>query len=146
MPSNKPTGNIGEGQPADRGWIVQGYMLWRSGRPFTPPTDIIELADRIAVMVEIAGMRASDFNIMLVNNQLVISGFRERPKFENTVHHQLEIGFGEFRIEVLLPWLVAQEAVTATYREGFLQVDLPRQAPERVHVVDVNVEKQDENL
>lgn len=143
MPSSKrdkPLLPASETHAGDRTWIVQGYRIWRIGRQFTPPTDIIEREDRMIVLVEIAGMKSDDFKIVLVNNQLTISGYRERPRLENTVHHQLEIGFGEFRIEIILPWRVISDDVTATYREGFLQVDLPRQEAGSVQRVDVTVE------
>lgn len=146
MPNSKrekPLSPASETHAGDRAWTVQGYRIWHTGRQFTPPTDIIEREDRMIVLVEIAGMKSDDFKIMLMNDHLTISGYRERPRLENTFHHQLEIGFGEFRIEIVLPWAVVSDDVTATYREGFLQVDLPRQETGHVQRVDVTVEEQD---
>ncbi len=145
MPAKKArTTGLPEGLLSDRGWVVQGYMIWRSGRQFNPPTDIIELTDRIVVLVEIAGMKGDDFNIALMSNHLVVTGYRERSMLQNPAYHQVEIGFGEFRIEVVLPWSVKQEEVTATYRDGFLRIDLPRRETTQVHIVDVNVDQQNE--
>jgi HSP20 family protein len=109
----------------ERRWVIQTYSTWRA-RPFSPPTDIIELRDRLLVQVEIGGMSGSDFNITLLDTHLVISGVRPQPLFENPAFQQVEIGYGEFRIEVLLPWPVNHEAVSAAYHDGFLQVSLPR--------------------
>lgn len=118
-----------------RQWMVQGYTVWLTRRRFVPPTDVIELADKIIVLVEIAGMRANDFNVALNANQLVITGTREHPPFQNAAYHQVEINYGEFRVEVTFPWAVQQEGVTASYRDGFLQVELPRVPESRIHVV-----------
>lgn len=118
-------------------WSVQAVMVRRSSRKFTPPTDVIEFADRLVVLVEIAGMRTSDFQITLHHRQLVISGYRDRPPFDNPAYHRVEIGFGEFRVEVSLPWPVLPEEVSASYGDGFLQVDLPRLQPEHMHSIDV---------
>jgi HSP20 family protein len=114
-------------------------MNWRLSQRFSPPTDIIELPDhRIRVVVEIAGMQPENLNITLVNRTLVISGFRKRSVDGFTAYHQLEIGYGEFRLEVALPWAIEQGEVMANYQDGFLQVDLPRRADTKVAVIDVS--------
>jgi HSP20 family protein len=123
-------------------WVVQGYVVWRGNRHFVPPTDVIELADKILVVVEIAGMRANDFNISLLNRQLVISGTRERPALPNVAYHQVEIGYGEFRVEVQLPHMVERDRVNATYRDGFLQLELPLRSDGQQ--VTINVKEDDE--
>jgi HSP20 family protein len=127
-----------EMQSVDRHWLI---MIRQNTRPFTPPTDVIEMGDKVVILVEIAGMRTSDLSITLLDNQLVISGTRERPQFQHPAYHQVEIGFGEFRIEVNLPWSVERDGVSASYEAGFLQVELPRKTGRQIPIVDVtNVE------
>ncbi len=118
-------------------------MMMRSNRQFTPPTDVIEMSEKILVMVEIAGMRAGDFNIVLQNRQLTITGTRQRPGTEVAAYHQVEIGFGEFRIDLMLPWAASRDGVSATYEHGFLTIELPRKPVERVRVIDLDSQQQD---
>jgi HSP20 family molecular chaperone IbpA len=125
-------------------WVVQGYVVWRADRHFVPPTDVIELEDKVLVIVEIAGVRATDFTVSLVNRQLVISGMRERPTLPNAAYHQVEIGYGEFRVEVQLPQVVEGDGVTANYRDGFLYVELPRRSDGQQVIIHVNSEEGDE--
>ncbi|MFW5708692.1 MAG: Hsp20/alpha crystallin family protein [Chloroflexota bacterium] len=113
-------------------------MRWRIDKPFTPPFDVVETADQIVVMVEVAGMRGDDFNLTLTRDLLVISGVRHRPDFEPGAYHRLEIGYGEFRIPIPIPWSVQTDAVEATYREGFLTVNLPRHQERQIRVVDLD--------
>ena len=120
--------------PLQRLWME--YNTWHPSRQFVPPTDVIEFADRIRVLVEIAALRPSDLNITLQADRLVISGTRERPPLQNAAYHQVEIGYGEFRVEVMLHWSVVRDAVAATYRDGLLEVELPRQPESRVTVKD----------
>lgn len=80
-------------------------------------------------------MQTEDFNIKLLNDSLVISGMRRRPALEASAYHRVEIGFGEFRLEVALPWSVEQDAVSANYDNGFLQITLPRQPQRRISIV-----------
>lgn len=136
---------LSERTGADRRWVVQGYMIFRPNSQFTPPTDVIEFADKLVVLIEIAGMKAGDFSVSLTNSQLVVTGTRERPSFPEGAYRQVEIGYGDFRVEVTLPWSVDQDDVTAAYREGLLQIELPRRAERAVRVIDVNAPEEDTN-
>jgi len=116
--------------------MIQGYAVRLNiRRQFEPPTDVIELEDKIIVLVEIAGMRANDFNVALNGQQLVITGTRERPALQNAAYHQVEINYGEFRVEFSLPWNVSNQGVTAAYRDGFLHIEMPRVPENRIRVV-----------
>lgn len=120
------------------------YISRRAYRPFTPPTDVIELADKIVILVEIAGIRAEDLKITLLNQNLLITGFRERPRHSGPAYHQVEIVYGEFRIEVVLPWPVDSDSVSANYQDGFLTVELPRKAARQIPIAELKTaEKQD---
>lgn len=120
-------------------------MTWRLSRRFTPPTDIVEMPDhRLRVVVEIAGMQPDHLNITLMSQTLVISGSRNRYVDGSSAYHQLEIGYGEFRIEVSLPWSIEQGEVVANYQDGFLQVDLPRRAETKIAVIDASAREEAE--
>jgi HSP20 family protein len=123
----------------------RAIMMIRSNRPFVPPTDVIELVDRLLVVVEIAGMKTEDFNIMLQNRRLVISGTRARQLLKQSAYHQVEIGYGDFRVDLNLPFSADPEAVSAIYQHGFLQIELPRRPAERVNVVNLSDADQEEN-
>lgn len=112
-------------------------------RQFTPPTDIIELVDRLLVVVEIAGMSSEDFNIVLEKRHLTVSGSRQRSGSNAAAYHQVEIGYGPFRVDLNLPWDADREGVTANYEQGFLTIELPRQVSRTVHVVDLDAQEQD---
>jgi HSP20 family protein len=127
----------------DRPWSLRGYAVWQVNRPYKPPTDVVELPDRLIVMVEIAGMRANQIGVAMTDRELVISGVRERPAVNAVGWHQMEVGYGEFRVELTLPYPVERQAVSATYRDGFLHVELPRRADAQRYVIEVITEEQD---
>ncbi len=112
--------------------VVRRPNVWR------PPTDVMETDDRLIVLVEIAGMKTSDFNVAISPHQLIISGTRPAHLPGCTAYHQLEIGYGEFRTDVLLPWPVDEENIVARYEDGFLRVELPRLKPKTVRVIPVD--------
>lgn len=125
---------LSEDQTLNEKWVT----MIRSTRPFTPPTDVIELVDKILVVVEIAGMQTDHLNITLNDRRLSISGAREKPQHHNPAYHQVEIGFGDFRVELELPWSVERDTVSATYEAGFLEVELPRKSPRTIRVADAS--------
>ena len=62
---------------------------------WSPPTNVYETEEAYVVRVEIAGMREEDFEILLENNTLLISG--SRPDLtERRAYQQMEIRFGKF--------------------------------------------------
>jgi HSP20 family protein len=132
---SKNYGISDEVQPAEDKWAV---LVRHSNRTFSPPTDVIELADKLLVVIEIAGVRSSDLDITLLERHLVIRGLRKRSQHPNPAYHQVEIAYGEFRIEVMLPWTVNRDSVSATYESGFLQIELPRKPARNIRIVDNN--------
>ncbi len=120
--------------------VIQRYMVWWPNSTFVPPTDVLELSDRFVVRVEIAGMRAADINVSLIGRELSISGSRERPAIGATAYHQVEIGCGDFRVDVQLPQPVSQNSVSASYRDGLLVVELSKAADGQHVIIPVNSE------
>lgn len=120
--------------------IVRRWVIVHHTTVWHPPTDVYEQDGRLIVIVEVAGMRDGDFNVMLQGQQLTISGMRQRDAATDCAYHQLEIRFGEFRAEVSLPWPVVRDGVTATYQDGFLRVELPRAPKQKVQIVNVDPE------
>lgn len=113
-------------------FVVRHTHTWR------PPTDVVEEEDRLLVLVEIAGMKAGEFHITVDAQRLVISGSRAARGQTCVAYHQLEVRYGEFRTEVMLPWRVDRENVTAYYEDGFLRVKLPQLADENSRVITIN--------
>jgi HSP20 family protein len=95
---------------------------------WSPPTDFYETEEALVVRVEIAGMREEDFDVILENNTLFISG--SRPDLpERRAYHQMEIRFGKFTTAVALPVSVNVDDARAEYKDGFLTVTIPKTNP-----------------
>jgi HSP20 family protein len=107
-------------------WQVRSN-LW------SPPTDGYETGDAYIVRVEIAGMREDDFEVVLENNTLLISG--SRPDLpERRAYHQMEIRFGKFSTAIDIPGPVNVDDAFAEYKDGFLLVKLPKVKPNQIKV------------
>jgi HSP20 family protein len=92
---------------------------------WSPPTDLYETEEAYVVRVEIAGMREDDFEVLLENNTLLVSG--SRPDLtERRAYQQMEIRFGKFSTALNLPGPVNIEQARAEYKDGFLNIVLPK--------------------
>ena len=130
----KPTWNFTEevpySSPEGVHWrIAMRPHIWR------PPTDVYETEEAIVIRVEIAGMREQDFSVALEDRTLTIRGVRSDPT-ERRAFYQMEIPFGEFSTGVELPAQIVPEGVEAVYRDGFLQITLPKARPQHIQVGD----------
>jgi HSP20 family protein len=110
------------------GWQVNIHSY-----AWSPPTDVYETETSFVVRVEVAGMRESDFTINAEDNFLVISGVRsESPEWR--AYRQMEIRFGEFSTAVELPLGVDVSKADADYKDGFLNVILPKLKPTNIAI------------
>jgi len=111
----------------DRRRIVRAIEWQVRVRPnlWEPPSDLFETESAYMVRVEIAGMREQEISMTIDGDLLVITGIRgDTP--ERRAFHQMEIRFGEFTVAVILPGPVDEQAVSASYEDGFLLVTLPK--------------------
>jgi HSP20 family protein len=100
-----------------------------------PPTDVYETENTLIVRVEIPGMRENDFTIELNGRLLSIRGVRQDLD-ERRAYHQMEIRFGEFFIDIELPFHIEVSQVEAIYNNGFLRVILPRARPRQISIAE----------
>ena len=121
-------GFLQEPLPGHRWLLTRQHKVWR------PPTDVYETDSHVIVKVEIAGMQQEDFSVSLKAQVLMISGVRRDPA-EKLAYQQMEILYGQFETEVYIPWTVDEDAIKATYQDGFLCVLLSKAVPRRVPVV-----------
>ena len=111
-----------------------GSLKWK------PPTDVYETDDAVVVHMDIAGMRAGDFNVSLADGILTISGERLAPREGKRHYHAMEIQIGPFERRLRVPAPVDGDSVHATYDAGFLEVRLRKLPPRDSGTHSVRVE------
>ena len=111
-----------------------------SEQPWVPPADLVVQHDGARVIIELAGVPRESVHVRLRGRTLEVSGRRLPPQEPASAHyHRAEIYFGVFQRRVELPWHADQDAVTATYCDGMLEIRLKRAAG--VPATQVNVER-----
>lgn len=99
-----------------------------STRPWMPPVDIRETQDELIFVAELPGLSKENVNITLENNVLTISGERQLEKnVDRESYHRVERAYGSFARAFTLPSNVKSDKVNASFRDGLLQVVVPKQ-------------------
>ncbi len=96
-------------------------------RTWAPPVDIYETDDALVLKAELPGVSKDDVSIDIHQNTLILRGQRKHEaevKEEN--YHRVERAYGTFQRSFMLPTLVDQEHVQATYTDGVLELRLPK--------------------
>lgn len=104
-----------------------------------PATDVYETDEDVIVILELAGIADQEVEILVDGRDLTVRGERAalqgRP---GRLYSQMEICFGPFERALLLPSEVEPDAARASYRDGFLEIVLPkakRQVTRQVRIV-----------
>jgi len=85
--------------------------------------DLDETDKEVTVRVEAPGFEANDFDLQVQNNRLVV---KAEKKHEEDGKHGTSYRYGSFRRIVSLPPGLDAEHVDASYRNGVLEVHLPK--------------------
>lgn len=93
---------------------------------WVPPVDVAETQEKIIVRAEVPGMKQDDIQIEFENGLLTIRGERKLVKDEGVTFHRVERTFGNFSRSFTLPRTVDPEKISATYRDGVLEIEVPK--------------------
>jgi HSP20 family protein len=93
---------------------------------WAPPVDVAETQEKILVRAEVPGMRQEDISIEFDNGVLTLRGERKLEKSEGVTWHRVERIYGNFSRSFTLPRTVDPEKISASYRDGILEVDVPK--------------------
>jgi HSP20 family protein len=99
-----------------------------------PPVDVYETDTEVVVLVEMAGIGGEEIQLEIEGRVLALQG--QRPALRGPQHRtysQMEIANGPFRREMVLPAEVNVEQASVTYRDGILEVVLPKARPAGNH-------------
>lgn len=98
----------------------------RSGA-WLPRVDVFERDANLVVRAEVPGTDAESLDVTVEGGTLTIAGTRSfTSENENGGFHRKEIFEGQFKRTVLLPEGVDAEAITATSKDGMLEIVIPK--------------------
>ena len=94
---------------------------------WTPPVDVLERRDRIVLTAELPGFAEDQVQLRFEDGVLTLEGERRFEKeVDEARYHCVERSYGRFSRSFRLPANVDEEAITATFVNGLLVVELPK--------------------
>jgi HSP20 family protein len=94
---------------------------------WSPAVDIYETDEALVMKAELPGFGKDDIGIEMKENTLVIKGERKREdEVKEGNYHRMERVYGAFQRSFLLPTTVDREKVKASYKDGILELRLPK--------------------
>jgi HSP20 family protein len=111
----------------------------QAGGSWTPAVDVRETKDEFVFTVEVPGVHQKDVSVSVTGDLLTIKGerrFDERPA-ETWLH--VERAHGKFERTIQIPTSVQADKVRATYRDGLLEVMLPKAEEIKPREIQVDI-------
>ena len=107
---------------------------------WAPSVDIAETAEAFEIKAELPDVRKDDVRVTVEDGQLRISGERKQEKEEKgKKFHRVERSYGSFMRSFSLPENVDDSKLSAEYKDGVLNVRLPKTEKAKPRAIAVKV-------
>ena len=106
---------------------------------WTPAVDIHETEDGFVIKAELPGVSKDDVSIDVHQNTLTLRGQRKHEaEVKQDKYHRVERAYGSFQRSFVLPTVVDQDKVQATYKDGVLELHLPKSEAAKPKRIAIN--------
>ena len=106
-----------------------------------PAVDLYEEKDEIVVKAELPGMSKDDIQVNVTDNVLTIRGEKRQDEEKKAKdYYRSERVYGAFLRSLALPTEVNPEKVQATFKNGVLEVRLPKSEAAKKKEIKINVQ------
>ncbi len=93
----------------------------------TPAVDIYEEDNNVVVKAELPGIKKENIDVSLTDNTVKISGEKKKEeKIEKKDYCSLERSYGSFTRSFSLPTDVQTDKAEAKFKEGILEIKIPK--------------------
>ena len=107
---------------------------------WTPSVDISETEGEYQIKAEIPDVKKEDVKVTLEDGVLTIQGERKHEKEEKGKRfHRIERSYGSFVRTFSLPDVIDEEKVKADFKDGVLNLHLPKSEKAKPKAIEVKV-------
>lgn len=106
-----------------------------------PAVDVYEEKDDVVIKAEIPGLSKEDISVQVSNSTLTIKGKKKREEeVKEDDYYRCERSFGAFTRVVDLPCDVKADQVKASFKNGVLEVRMPKTEEAKKTAVTVKID------
>jgi HSP20 family protein len=128
-----------------RGWMNPFDVEWphrfELAAPFaggTPKVDMLDRESELVVRAELPGVGKDDLEVTVTDHSVTIRAqTRHEEKKEEEKYYRHEMSRGEYQRTLALPVAVYEDKATATFKDGVLELTLPKTEKTRQRKVAV---------
>jgi HSP20 family protein len=121
-------------------WPQWGNQEIMATGDWTPRVDITETDKEFVIKVEIPEVNKEDVKVTVDSGVLTIRGERKQEKEEkNKKFHRVERFYGSFARSFTLPDNVDDAKIEASFKDGVLNLQIPKLAEARPKGIDVKI-------
>lgn len=108
--------------------------------PFTPVVDVEETPEEFVLRADLPGVSQKDVKVSLMGDTLTLRGERREEKKEKSgTLLRIERSIGSFERCFTLGAPVRADGVKATYRDGVLEIHVPKAEEARMREIQIQV-------
>ena len=133
------------------GWLASQLTgIWKdlagdlngpSAAHFTPSTDIVEDAETYQFYFEMPGLKSESVDVRVEEGRLIIEAERVRPEWaKDATVHLSERTYGAMRRSFKFPEDALTDGISASYRDGVLNVRVPKKPETKPLRIKVNAD------
>jgi len=113
---------------------------WTEG-VWSPSVDVSETKDNVIIKAEMPGMNKDEVTISIQDNVLTLKGEKKQEKAEKDAnYHRIEQSYGSFCRSFMLPTTVKTDKIKANYKDGVLNITLPKTEEVKPKEIPISVE------
>jgi HSP20 family protein len=110
------------------------------GRAWYPGVDILESKEAYLIRAELPGMKKEDFNLEVKDGTLTLCGERKSEETTDGIEYRsVERVSGKFFRSFTLPESVRHDGIQATYKDGILEIQVPKAEEAKPRRVEISV-------
>jgi HSP20 family protein len=109
------------------GWAGSEGVGDGGSRPWIPSADVWETDSEVVYAFDLPGIPEDKISVEVEDGSLTVTGERERTeKTDDDRFYRFERRFGSFTRTIGLPQGVKEDAIEADYRDGVLEIRVPK--------------------
>jgi HSP20 family protein len=115
---------------------------WTRAGGLGPPVDLYETADAVVIRLAVPGAEGASLSLTIEEDSVTLRGETPAPGRgwdQRTLVHWQEIPHGRFQRTVPLPTPVRRDAARAQFRNGILEIRLPKHQQQLPRTIQIAV-------
>ena len=122
------------GESLGRTWAKPSSATWY------PLVDVLESKDAYLIRAELPGMKKEDFHLEVKDGALTLTGERKSEKaVDGAEYRSVERVNGKFWRSFSLPETVKHDGIQATYKDGILEIHVPKAEEAKPRQIEISV-------